>query len=66
MTTFADALEFFARYVWPLLLAWNVYLYRQIQANKAELFEFKLSVIRDYTAKRDLDRIFAGRPRSCY
>lgn len=53
-----DALEFFARFLWPVLLAWNVYLYRQIQTNNRALFEFRLAVARDYMSKRDLEKMF--------
>ena len=56
--TIAEALTIFARYVWPALLAWNIYLYRQIQANRRDMYEYRISMARDYTSKRDLEKMF--------
>jgi hypothetical protein len=54
----ADVLIFFGRYLWPLLLAWNIYLYRQIQSNQRSTFEDRLAMARDYASKRDLEKMF--------
>lgn len=57
--TIADALTFFARYVWPVMLAWNIYLWRQIQANQRDMYEYRLAMTKDYASKRDLEKMFA-------
>lgn len=56
--TFAEALSFFGRYIWPVLLAWNVYLYRQIQATNRATYEYRLAMAKDYASKRDLEKMF--------
>jgi len=55
---FWEALTLFARFVWPALLAWNIYLYRQIQFNNRELFDFKIGVAREYMNKNDMKEMF--------
>ncbi|VVS90784.1 hypothetical protein [Desulfoluna spongiiphila] len=62
----SDAFEFIARYLWPAVLAWNVYLFRSQDAlrvhqsdEKLALVEFKLFVAENYTSKQDLQDIFS-------
>lgn len=57
--TFPEALEFFARYVWPFLLAWNVYLFRQVYQCRRDMYEYKLYVATNFTSKRDLEKMFS-------
>jgi hypothetical protein len=54
---FQIALDFFARYIWPLLLAWNVYLWRCTQRNWRDLYCFRLHVAENFAAKRDLEKL---------
>lgn len=58
--TFSEAVDYFLRYLWPLLLAWNVYLYRRTQANKDDLFGFRLHVAENYTSKEDLKEMLSA------
>ena len=62
----SETFEFIARYVWPAVLAWNVYLFRcldSIRSRKSDeklaLVEFKLFVAENYTSKQDLQEIFS-------
>lgn len=57
---FVDALEFFARFVWPLLLAWNIYLFKQNQGTRDHLLKFQLHVAENYIAKADLEKMMGG------
>lgn len=61
-----DALILFARFVWPPLLAWNVYLHREIQKSRSEIQSGKdavaalrLHVAEHYTGKKDLEKMFS-------
>ena len=56
--TVTEALTIFARYIWPVMLAWNIYLYRQIQANRRDMYEYRIAMARDYTSKRDFEKMF--------
>lgn len=62
----SETFEFLARYVWPAVLAWNVYLFRCLDSirfresdEKLALVEFKLFVAENYTSKQDLQDIFS-------
>jgi len=57
--TFMEAAEFFARFVWPLVLAWNVFLYRSLNKNKDDMYEFRLHVAENYASKKDLEKLFS-------
>lgn len=48
----------FARYIWPPLLAWNVYLHRVGQKNKEAVAEMRLHIAENYSGKRDLEKMF--------
>ena len=41
----------------PLLVAWNVFLFRQNLHNKDKLHQFQLHVVEFYTSKKDLERM---------
>ena len=56
--TVSEAREMFLKYLWPVLLAWNIFLYQQIQASNSVMYEFRLEVARNYTSKRDLEKLF--------
>jgi hypothetical protein len=56
---FMEAAEFFARFVWPLVLAWNIFLYRSSNKNKEALNAFQLEVAKDYASKKDLEKLFS-------
>jgi len=48
-----EAFEFIARFVWPAVLAWNVFLFRT-------LMNLRLKIAEEYTSKRDLEKMFSG------
>lgn len=54
-----EAAEFFARYLWPLLLGWNLFLYNSSNKNKEALNAFQLEVAKDYASKKDLEKLFS-------
>lgn len=56
----AEIFEWIARYVWPFVLMWNVYLFQYAQTSRRELQDFKLYVARNYTSKQDLEKMLAG------
>lgn len=56
----AEIFEWIARYVWPFVLMWNVYLFQYAQASRSQLQDFKLYVARNYTSKQDLEKMLAG------
>ncbi|MEZ6853129.1 hypothetical protein [Halodesulfovibrio aestuarii] len=56
----AEIFEWIARYVWPFVLMWNVYLFQYAQTSRNQLQEFKLYVARNYTSKQDLEKMLAG------
>lgn len=55
---FLEGLEFFARFLWPVLLAWNVYLFRRTSENRDDLNAFRLHVAEKYTCKADIQKMF--------
>jgi len=63
---FTDAFVFFAKFIWPPLLAWNVYLHRSIQKSNEEIQKGKdavaalrLHVAEHYAGKKDLEKMFS-------
>lgn len=46
-----ETLDFVARYVWPLVVMWNVYLFRT-------LTNLRLKIAEEYTSKQDLQKMF--------
>ncbi|GFM37732.1 hypothetical protein [Desulfovibrio psychrotolerans] len=62
----SDAFVFFARFIWPPLLAWNIYLHREIQKSNADIQKGKdaigalrLHVAENYAGKKDLEKMFS-------
>lgn len=53
-----EALELFARYVWPMILAWNIFLFKGQQDARKEIQAYKLYVAQNYTSKADLQNMF--------
>ncbi|MGB3222526.1 MAG: hypothetical protein WBB23_06975 [Desulforhopalus sp.] len=55
-----DIIELIARYIWPLVLGWNIYLFGRIHAQEKAHAECRLFCARNYTSKTDLERMFNG------
>lgn len=55
-----EVLELFARYLWPVLLAWNIHVYSLVQTNREEHQGFRLYVAQTYIAKADLEKMLGG------
>ena len=49
-----DIVDTLIRIAVPLIIGWNVYLFRQTQKNKDDLHEFRLHVAENYIIKEDL------------
>lgn len=58
--TFIEVIEFLARFVWPPVLAWNIYLFRYSRAQEKALDAYKLYVAENYLSKADLVTMFTG------
>jgi len=56
--TLRQFFELFAKYVWPAVLAWNVFLYQHVQATQMAIYEDRLTIAREYTSKKDLEKMF--------
>lgn len=56
--SFKELAELIARYVWPLLIVWNGYIFTVTQEQKEEMFQFRLHVAENYTGKKDLKEMF--------
>ncbi|VFQ42389.1 hypothetical protein [Desulfoluna butyratoxydans] len=54
-----ETFEFIARYLWPAVLAWNIYLFRKEQANELAIVNLRLYISENYTSKRDLEKMFS-------
>jgi hypothetical protein len=48
----SETFEYLARYVWPAVLAWNVYLFRT-------LLNLRLKMAEEYSSKADIEKMFA-------
>jgi len=57
--TFKEFLELVARFVWPVVLIASGFLFQSTQANKENLYEFRLYVAENYTSKEDLQTMFS-------
>ena len=53
-----DIIELIARYIWPLVLGWNIYLFGRIHAQEKAHAECKLFCARSYISKADLKDMF--------
>ncbi len=52
--------ELIARYIWPLILGWNIFLFNGFRAQELALVEYRLFVSENYTSKADLKNMFDG------
>ncbi|WP_419174404.1 hypothetical protein [Desulfosediminicola sp.] len=59
-----DLLVIFLRYLWPFIVAWNVYLHRQDRNREKALSDYKLYVAQNYMSKTDLENMFEKFERS--
>ncbi|VVS91069.1 hypothetical protein [Desulfoluna spongiiphila] len=64
--SFRDLVDLGARYVWPLIVCWNVFTYTQTIEAKKEIFntqlkmsQLELKIAREYTSKADIEKMFA-------
>jgi hypothetical protein len=53
-----EILELIARYAWPPVLAWNIYLFGKINAQEKARSECQLFCARNYISKADLKEVF--------
>jgi len=53
-----EIIEIIARYVWPAVLAWNIYLFTGLRSQELAHIEYKLFVAENYTSKDDLKTMF--------
>lgn len=53
-----EKLEMFARYIWPLILVWNIFLFQNQLETRQEIQAYKLYVAQSYTSKADLQNMF--------
>lgn len=55
-----ELFEWVARYIWPFVVMWNVYLFQcNLNTDKA-LQDYKLHVAQNYTSKQDLEKMMTG------
>jgi hypothetical protein len=52
--------ELIARYLWPMVLGWNIFLFKGVRAQEQAHAEYKLYVAQNYTSKTDLKDMFDG------
>jgi hypothetical protein len=52
--------ELIAKYVWPLVLGWNIFLFNGVRAQELAHIEYRLFVAENYTSKADLKNMFDG------
>ncbi len=55
-----ELLDDLLRIAVPCLLAWNVFLFKQGQANREALHQFQLEVAQQYAGKQDLEKMLAA------
>lgn len=55
-----ELFEFVARYIWPAVLLWNVYLFQCYLETNTALQDYKLHVAQHYTSKQDLEKMLGG------
>jgi hypothetical protein len=52
--------ELIVKYVWPLILGWNIFLFNGVRAQELAHIEYRLFVAENYTSKADLKNMFDG------
>ena len=57
--SFRDLVEMGTRYIWPLIVCWNVYMFQQIVSLKNDNFDLRLTMAQEYSSKADIEKMFA-------
>jgi hypothetical protein len=52
--------ELVVKYVWPLILGWNIFLFDGVRSQQLEHLQYRLFVSEHYTSKADLKNMFDG------
>lgn len=55
-----NLVPFISSYVWPVVLAWNAYLFGAYMKQERDLAAHKLFVAENYISKRDLEKMFSS------
>ncbi|WP_300674083.1 hypothetical protein [Desulfoluna sp.] len=56
--SFRDLIDLGARYIWPLIVCWNVYMFQQIVSLKNDNFDLRLTMAQEYSSKADIEKMF--------
>lgn len=52
--TFKEVVGLLARFVWPVVLAFSVFMYAELQGVKVDLASLNLKIAEEYATKEDL------------
>ncbi len=50
--------EITLKYAWPLIVAWNIFLFQKMETQEKCIADYKIYVAENYLSKSDLERMF--------